>query len=70
MAITLPRNYEDLPIVELDGEKWRVLGVGIERPVMCLCHLASVSRVRQQRNGAMPVQRLGWIARSLLEESK
>ena len=43
------------------GDTWRVVGIGIEHDDATLLHLASTTRSRQQRNGAMPVQTTGWF---------
>lgn len=44
------------PTVIHDDHVWRLLGTGACRDGEVLCHLASTSRVVQQRNGRRPVQ--------------
>mgnify|MGYP000849549544 CR=1 FL=1 len=46
------------PTLELDGDTWRVLGTGTYADGAVICHLASTTQFRQQRNGAVPVQRM------------
>ncbi|OYW56803.1 MAG: hypothetical protein B7Y80_01590 [Hyphomicrobium sp. 32-62-53] len=48
--------------LEVDGDRWRVLAIGATREDGAkVVHLASLTRSRQQRNGAVPVQALGWL---------
>lgn len=52
--------------VSIDGETWRILGIGAtktddEGRELVLCHLASTTRFRQQRNGANPIQMCDWV---------
>lgn len=57
-----------LPVVEHDGDRWRVLATGTTRPDgYTYCHLASTTRGRQQRNGWCPVQICDWIAADVLK---
>ena len=48
-------------IITARDDTWRVVGIGIERDGANFLHLASTTRSRQQRNGAMPVQTTGWF---------
>lgn len=48
-------------IVEVDGERWRIVGLGVEQDGLQYAHLASTTRVRQQRNGKVPVQICTWL---------
>ena len=46
--------------LEVDGDRWRVLALGASRDDGArVVHLASLTRSRPQRNGA--VQALGWL---------
>ena len=54
------RNLIDRTI-EIDGDTWRVLGVGTEHEGKVFLHLASTTRFRQQRNGKVPVQMADWL---------
>lgn len=50
-------------IIFRDGDEWTVLGRGrvdIEAGTQ-LCHLASNTRFRHQKNGRVPVQIMDWI---------
>jgi hypothetical protein len=47
--------------ITLDGDTWRVLSVGAFLSGKVLCHLASVTKGTQQRNGFMPFQMTDWI---------
>lgn len=47
--------------IELDGETWRIVGLGVEQDGYRFVHLSSTTRFRQQRNGANPVQIMTWI---------
>lgn len=44
-----------------NGDTWRVLSVGAFLNDKVLCHLASVTKGTQQRNGFMPFQMTEWI---------
>lgn len=56
--------------IEHDGDTWRVLGKGAEREGKTLCHLASTTRGRQQKNGWSPVQMCDWIQTETLKEAE
>lgn len=56
-----------LPVVEHDGDRWRVIAKGATRgDGYVYCHLASTTRYVQQRNGRRPVQIVDWIAADAL----
>lgn len=48
-------------IVEVDGERWRIVGLGIEQDGLQYAHLANLKRFVQQRNGKNPIQICTWI---------
>ena len=52
--------------VVVDGDVWRVIGVGAQRDGNTYCHLASTTRFRQQKNGNNPIQISDWIDTSVL----
>ena len=54
------------PIIELNGDTWRIVGQGATRDVKTYCHLASTTRFRQQRNGTYPAQIGEWIDQALV----
>lgn len=47
----------------IDGDQWRILGVGTELKdgSHIFLHLASKTRFREQRNGRCPIQMAAWI---------
>lgn len=53
--------------IEHDGDRWRILSIGDRRDGKAFCHLASATRTRQQRNGAMPVQICDWVDEAVIE---
>lgn len=55
------------PTLDLHGDTWRILGTGAYADGAVICHLASTSQFRQQRNGAVPVQRQDAVAAELVE---
>lgn len=55
------------PTLDLHGDTWRILGTGAYADGAVICHLASTTQFRQQRNGAVPVQRQEAIAAELVE---
>jgi len=55
------------PTLKLDGDTWRILGTGVHVDGTVICHLASTTRFQQQRNGAVPVQRMEAVAAELVE---
>lgn len=44
------------PTVELEGDTWRIIGIGRYDSGVVLCHLASTTQFQQQRNGKVPKQ--------------
>jgi len=59
---------DELPVIEHDGDQWRVIAKGATRPEdgFIYCHLASATRFVQQRNGKRPVQVADWISPEVL----
>lgn len=55
------------PTLDLHGDTWRILGTGAYADGAVICHLASTSQFRQQRNGAVPVQRQEAVSADLVE---
>ena len=55
----MPFQHDQL--ITAHNDVWRVVGIGVERDGATLLHLASTTRSRQQRNGAVPVQTTGWF---------
>jgi hypothetical protein len=46
----------------VDGDTWRVLGVGAtDEQGRTYVHLASTTRMQSQRNGARPIQCAMWL---------
>lgn len=62
-------NYNDL-VIQHDDEAWRVLGTGVRDERGVYCHLASVNRFRQQKNGKYPVQIADFIPVAVLENGR
>jgi hypothetical protein len=54
-------------VIEHDNDTWEILGKGVELDGKVYCHLASKTRFRKQRNGAVPFQRGTWLPKYLLE---
>ena len=52
------------------GEVWFVLNVGTQTEKNTFCHLANVSRGKQQKNGWNPIQINDWIDTSVLLAAK
>lgn len=52
--------------IKHDGDTWRILSEGTTRDGKTYCHLASTTRSRQQRNGAVPVQICDWIDHAVI----
>lgn len=48
-------------LIRLDGDTWRVIGLGREEDGKVFAHLSSITRFRQQRNGRCPTQIMDWI---------
>lgn len=50
-------------IITIDGDTWRVVGVGAtDADGFIYMHLASTTRFRDQKNGRSPVQAADWLA--------
>ncbi|AFV87735.1 hypothetical protein amad1_21508 (plasmid) [Alteromonas mediterranea DE1] len=47
--------------VRKNGDVWRILGLGVSKGNATLCHLASTTRFRAQRNGNNPIQQQDWV---------
>ncbi len=47
--------------IRKDGDVWTIWGLGVERDGKVLCHLASKTRFRKQRNGDVPIQEQDWV---------
>lgn len=47
--------------IKHEGDTWKILGQGASRDGKALCHLASTTRFRQQKNGPCPIQMMDWI---------
>jgi hypothetical protein len=56
----------DTKTIELDGDTWRVVGLGVRRDGQVYAHLASTTRFRQQRNGKCPIQMCDFIDEKLV----
>ena len=54
-------SFQHDQVITTRGDTWRVIGIGIEHDGATLLYLASTTRSRQQRNGAVPVQTTGWF---------
>jgi len=52
------------------GETWRIVGIGAERNGSTYCHLANLTRGRQQKNGWMPIQVGDWIDSAVIARAK
>jgi len=57
-------------IVVYAGELWRIVGIGAERNGSTYCHLANLTRGRQQKNGWMPIQMGDWIDSAVIARAK
>ena len=58
------------PIIVHMGEEWRVIGVGVEHGDSTFCHLSSLTKGRQQKNGWCPVQIGDWVKTEVLKSAK
>lgn len=67
--MTYRERYDEL-IIQHDGEEWRVINVGAKDGDRLLCHLASTTRGRHQRNGWSPAQIGDWIDIDTLEAAR
>ena len=55
--------------VALDGDVWRILGVGSFLDGRVYCHLASTTAATEQRNGANPRQISDWLDAAVVEHA-
>jgi len=53
-------------VVSIDGDTWKILGVGVRKDDKVFCHLASMTRGRQQRNGWYPLQQCDFVDENVL----
>ncbi|USD58608.1 hypothetical protein [Vibrio sp. SCSIO 43155] len=57
----MPRTLSYDMTVRQDGDSWTIWGLGVERDGKVLCHLASKTRSRKQKNGCCPIQKHDWV---------
>jgi hypothetical protein len=62
-------QFMDKTIVHM-GDAWRVVGVGAQRDGNTFCHLASITRFRQQKNGKNPMQIGDWVDTEVLKAAR
>lgn len=55
--------------IYIDGDTWRILGIGASRNQQTYLHLASTTRFQEQRNGRAPVQITDWVDDWIIEEA-
>lgn len=48
-------------IIHHDNDVWRIIGMGSIREGKVFCHLASMTRMVEQKNGSRPIQISDWI---------
>jgi hypothetical protein len=68
-ANDIRNKFLDKIVVHM-GDAWRVIGVGAQRDGNTFCHLASITRNRQQKNGKCPVQINDWVDTAVLDAAK
>jgi len=56
----------DTKTIELNGDTWKVLGLGTRADGKVYAHLASTTRFVQQRNGQRAIQMADWIDEALV----
>lgn len=54
-------------IIKIEGDTWRILSVGMQFDSTVMCHMASTTRFRDQRNGKSPIQELLDVPAKVLE---
>lgn len=52
--------------IQLDGDTWKVVSLGVRRDGQVYAHLASTTRFRQQANGKVAVQVCDFIDEALV----
>lgn len=57
------------PVVQHNGDTWRVIGIGTDRNGAHYCHLASTTRMQRPPFDGDPVQFLGWISDDVLTQA-
>lgn len=58
------------PVIEHNGDTWRVIGIGTDGNGAHYCHLASTTRFQApQKNGIPPVQTLDWVPNEILADA-
>lgn len=53
-------------VIDLDGDRWEVIGAGAEKDGDTFCHLASTTRFNQHKNGKYPVQSCQFVSDDVL----
>lgn len=57
------------PVIEHNGDTWRVIGIGTDRNGVHYCHLASTTRMQRPPFDGDPVQFFGWISDDVLTQA-
>jgi hypothetical protein len=47
--------------LDMHGDTWRVLGIGVSQEGKTYVHLASTTKLLQQKNGFVPAQMCDWV---------
>lgn len=63
----MPKPQSQQLVVELDGDTWRVIGIGVQKAGEVYVHLASTTRSSTQKNGEIPVQIACFVDEKLLK---
>lgn len=61
----MPSNT-NLPIIDWEGDTWKIIGQGVTREGKTCCHLSSCTRFREHRNGPYPVQMMDWVPEEII----
>jgi len=65
----IKKESMELPTIEHEGDTWRILNTGAFRDGCVICHLASTTRYRKQRNGDNPIHMTDLIDAEAVEQA-
>lgn len=55
-------RYRSMPVIDVDGKKWRLASIGMQIGTDTHCQLVSTSEFHHYRDKVIPVQKTAWVS--------